>query len=61
VASNGTVEAKTWNSNGLAAVANLPCHGRQTATLVLTLPIPHHKPLTDANGFGRQVNSMFLG
>jgi hypothetical protein len=25
VASNGTVQAKTWNPNGLAAVANLPC------------------------------------
>jgi hypothetical protein len=24
VASNGTVQAKTWNPNGLAAVANLP-------------------------------------
>jgi hypothetical protein len=29
--------------------------------LVLTLPIPLHKLVTDANGFGRQVNSMFLG
>ena len=38
-----------------------PNHGRQTATLVLTLPIPHHKLLTHANGLGRQVNSMFLG
>jgi hypothetical protein len=25
MASNGTVQAKTWNPNGLAAVANLPC------------------------------------
>jgi len=24
MASNGTVQAKTWNPNGLAAVANLP-------------------------------------
>jgi hypothetical protein len=38
-----------------------PNQGRQTATLVLTFPIPLHKLVTDANGFGRQVNSMFLG
>jgi hypothetical protein len=25
VVSNGTVQAKTWNPNGLAAVVNLPC------------------------------------
>ena len=25
MASNGTVQAKTWNPNGLVAVANLPC------------------------------------
>jgi len=26
VASNGTVQVKTWSPNGLAAVANLPCN-----------------------------------
>jgi hypothetical protein len=26
VTSNGTVQPKTWNPNGLAAVANLPCN-----------------------------------
>ena len=30
VTSNGTVQAKTWNPNGLAAVANLPCLSLRT-------------------------------
>jgi hypothetical protein len=29
--------------------------------LVLTFHIPLHKLVIDANGSGRQVNSMFLG
>jgi hypothetical protein len=35
VASNGTVQAKTWNPNGLAAVADLPCPGKKTSVLSL--------------------------
>jgi hypothetical protein len=36
VTSNGTVQAKTWNPNGLAAVANLPCLSLAQACLALT-------------------------
>jgi hypothetical protein len=36
VASNGTVQAKTWNPNGLAAVANLPWTGSAHSTERLT-------------------------
>ena len=31
MASNGTVQAKTWHPNGLAAVANLPWSARALA------------------------------
>jgi hypothetical protein len=40
VASNGTVQAKTWNPNGLAAVANLPCFGQASRTNSLTAAQP---------------------
>ena len=33
MASNGTVQAETWNPNGLAAVANLPWRGRGSSTI----------------------------
>jgi hypothetical protein len=36
VASNGIVQPKTWNPNGLAAVANLPCCLTFFLTLLLT-------------------------
>ena len=41
MASNGTVQAKTWNPNGLAAVANLPCLSPHRRSIALDLrPLP---------------------
>ena len=36
VATNGTVQVKTWTSKGLAAVANSSCQGASFATLCST-------------------------
>jgi hypothetical protein len=44
VASNGTVQAKTWNPNGLAAVANLPCLQLPPELQTLTPGLPYEPP-----------------
>jgi hypothetical protein len=54
VASNGTVQAKTWNPNGLAAVANLPCHRRFSGESQLS-SLGSTTKLADKENYGQSL------